>query len=142
MKTLISFFIALVVALVFACNIPNVTTQLKDDTHRKTIINDMLSNRDYTSQLMDAMMASDQAKQMMMSDDHMMKMMKDTAMHTKMMTHMMTMMEKDTIMCKNMCTKMMDDPRMKSMMDDMMKHNEMKHDRVMDIKSGEKMKKK
>jgi hypothetical protein len=142
MKTLTSFLIALVATVFFACNVPNITTQLKDDTQRKTIISDLLVNDNYTTELMDAMMASDHTKKMMMSDDHMMKMMKDTAMHSRMMNHMMTMMEKDTTMCKNMCSKMMDNPKMKSMMEGMMKHHGMKHDREMDMKAGEKMKKK
>jgi hypothetical protein len=138
MKALTSLAIGVVATLFFACNVPNPTTQLKDTMQRKALINELIANHDYTTELMDAMMASDHAKQMMMSDDHMMKMMGDTAMHSKMMNHMMTMMEKDTMMCRNMCSKMMDNPQMKSMMDNMMKHHGMK----MDMKAGEKMKKK
>jgi hypothetical protein len=141
MKALTSLAIAIAATLFFACNTPNTTSQLKDDAQRKILINDLIANPDYTTQVMDAMMANNNAKQMMV--DHNMKMMmEDTAMHSKMMHHMMGMMEKDTMMCKNMCSKMMDNPKMKSMMDDMMKHHGMKHDMKMDMKPGEKMKKK
>jgi hypothetical protein len=49
------------------------------------------------------------------------------------------MMEKDTMMCRNMCSKMMDNPKMKTMMQDMMKHHGegMKHQEMM--KKGMKM---
>jgi Na+-translocating ferredoxin:NAD+ oxidoreductase RnfG subunit len=125
MKALTALLMAITATLFFACNVPttNTAAQLKDETQRKAIIGELVANHDYTTQLMDAMMASDHAKQMMMSDDHMMKMMKDTAMHNKMMSHMMGMMEKDTAMCRNMCSKMMDNPKMKTMMQDMMKHH-------------------
>jgi hypothetical protein len=139
MKALTSFAIAVAATLFFACNVPTPTAQLKDDTQRKAIINELVANHDYTTQLMDAMMSNDHAKQMMMSDDHMMKMMKDTAMHSKMMNHMMGMMEKDTTMCKNMCEKMMDNPKMKTMMEGMMKHQGMAHDKKMVMPKEEKM---
>ena len=130
MKALTALLMAITATLFFACNAPtNTSAQLKDATQRKAIIGELVANHDYTPQLMDAMMANDNAKQMMMSDDHMMKMMNDPAMHTKMMDHMMGMMENDTTMCKNMCAKMMENPKMKAMMEDMMKHQGMAHDK-------------
>jgi hypothetical protein len=141
MKALTALLTAITATLFFACNAPtpNISAQLKDETQRKAIIGELVANPDYTTQLMDAMMTNDHAKQMMMSDDHMMKMMKDTALHTKMMDHMMGMMEKDTAMCKNMCSKMMDNPKMKTMMEGMMKHQGMTRDKKMVIPKDEKM---
>ncbi len=141
MKALTALLMAITATLFFACNAPtpNTSAQLKDATQRKAIIGELVANHDYTPQLMDAMMANDNAKQMMMSDDHMMKMMNDPAMHTKMMDHMMGMMENDTTMCKNMCAKMMENPKMKAMMEDMMKHQGMAHDKKMVMPKGEKM---
>ena len=137
MKALTALLMAITATLFFACNAPtNTSAQLKDATQRKAIIGELVANHDYTPQLMDAMMADDHAKQMMMSDDHMMKMMNDPAMHTKMMDHMMVMMEKDTTMCKNMCEKMMGNPKMKTMMEGMMKHQGMAHDKKMEMPKG------
>ncbi len=132
MKAFTSFAIAIAATLFFACNTPNTTAQLKDDAQRKVLINELVANKDYNTQVIDAMMTNDNAKQMMV--DHNMKMMDDPSMHTKMMDHMMSMMEKDTVMCKNMCEKMMGNPNMKTMMQNMMKH-----DMKMDMKPGEKM---
>ncbi len=67
----------------------------------------------------------------MNKDSAMMSMMKDTAM----MTMMMEQCEKDTGMCRNMCTNMMKSPKMKAMMMDMMKK-----DGMMDMNSGDDMK--
>jgi uncharacterized membrane protein YhiD involved in acid resistance len=131
MKALTSFAIAIAATFFFACNTP-ISSQLKDDVQRKTLISELVANRDYTTQVMDAMMTNDNAKQMM--TDHNMKMMDDPSMHTKMMDHMMSMMEKDTTMCKDMCEKMMSNPNMKTMMQNMMKH-----DMKMDMKPSEKM---
>lgn len=132
MKALTSFVIAIAATLFFACNTPNTASQLKDDAQRKVLINELVANKDYNTQVMDAMMTNENAKQMMV--DHNMKMMMgDPTMHSKMMDDMMGMMEKDTAMCKNMCSKMMGNPNMKTMMQNMMKH-----DMKMDMKPGEK----
>lgn len=62
-------------------------------------------------------------------------MMKDPTMMNSMMTMMIKQCEKDTAMCRNMCTNMMKSPKMKAVMMDMMKKDDM-----MDMKSGDDMK--
>ncbi len=140
MKNITSLLIAFSATLFFACNAPtNVSTLLKDDAQRKMVISEIMANSDYQAQMMDSMMSG----KMMKSEAHMKKMMSDTAMHHKMMDHMMAMMEKDTTMCKNMCDKMMGSPQMKSMMQKMMQHDnkDMMKDKHSMMQNDEKNKK-
>ena len=79
---------------------------------------DSMLTRDHSSQLMQhdkGMM------HMMMTDNDITKIMSDSAAHNMMMNNMMRMMEKDSVAWEKMCKKMMDDPHMKSTLQEMIK---------------------
>jgi hypothetical protein len=139
MKALTALLMAITATLFFACTAPitNVDAQFKDATQRKAVITGLLNNHEYTAELIDSLISRDHSRQMMASDKGMMhmmmtegditKIMEDTAAHNMMMHNMMMMMEKDSVACTAFCNKMMDDPKMKTMMQNMMEHKGMMH---------------
>jgi hypothetical protein len=140
MKALTALLMAMTATLFFACNAPTANTTdalLKNEAQRKAVITGFMNNHDYTAELIDSLISRDHTRQMMASDKGMMhmmmtegditKIMGDTAAHHMMMHNMMRMMEKDSIACTAFCDKMMDDPKMKKMMQNMMEHKGMMH---------------
>ncbi|MDZ4710096.1 MAG: heavy metal-binding domain-containing protein [Saprospiraceae bacterium] len=87
---------------------------LKDDIQRKAIIAAIVQHHPYRMEMMKEMMNSDSCKEMMGHG-----MMKDPVMMKKMMEEMMTMAEKDSMMCKEMMQMMDTKPMMKKRMKEM-----------------------
>jgi Na+-translocating ferredoxin:NAD+ oxidoreductase RnfG subunit len=123
MKALLAVLITVAATLFFACNTPNsnTTTQLKDEAQRKAIISELLANHNYTMQLMDSMKVNNHAKEMMTTDADLMQMM-TAAKPIMMMDNMMSMMDKDSATCRNMCKKMIGNTNVKSMMHEMIQN--------------------
>ena len=132
MKVLMTLFIA-TITLFFACTAPtNPADQLKNEAQRKAIINELMQNPTYATEVMDSMLTKDHAQQLMQHDKGMMHMMmtenditrimSDTSAHKMMMNNMMRMIEKDSVTWRNMCKKMMmDNPHMKSTLKELVK---------------------
>jgi Na+-translocating ferredoxin:NAD+ oxidoreductase RnfG subunit len=123
MKAITALLITVTATLFFACNTPNtnMTTQLKDEAQRKAIISELLANHSYTMQLMDSMKVNNHAKEMMTTDQDLMQMM-TAAKPIMMMDNMMSMMDKDSTTCRNMCYKMIGNTNVKTMMREMMQN--------------------
>ena len=124
--------IVITATLFFACTAPtNQAALLKDEAQRKALISELIRNPDYATELMDSMLTRDHSSQlmqhdkgmmhMMMTDNDITKIMSDSAAHNMMMNNMMRMMEKDSVAWEKMCKKMMDDPHMKSTLQEMIK---------------------
>lgn len=125
MKALTALLMAITATLFFACTAP--ITNVDAQTQRKAVITGLLNNHEYTAELIDSLISRDHSRQMMASDKGMMhmmmtegditKIMEDTAAHNMMMHNMMRMVEKDSVACMAFCDKMMNDPKMKKMME-------------------------
>lgn len=127
-----TLFIATTATFFFACTAPtNDAALLKDDTQRKAIISELIQNPDYATELMDSMLTRDHSRQlmqhdkgmmhMMMTDNDITRIMSDSAAHNMMMNNMIRMMEKDSVAWEKVCKKMMDDPHMKSTLQELIK---------------------
>ncbi len=124
--------IVITATLFFACTAPtNQAALLKDEAHRKVLISELIRNPDYATELMDSMLTRDHSSQlmqhdkgmmhMMMTDNDIEKIMRDSAAHSMMMNNMTRMMEKDSVAWEKMCKKMMNDPKMKSTLQELIK---------------------
>ena len=129
MKALMTFCIITTATLFFACTSP--TNQLKDEVQRKAIISELMQNPNYASEVMDSFLTRDHSRQLMQHDKGMMhmmmtesditKIMADSTAHKMMMNNMMRMIEKDSMTWMSMCKKMMENPHMKSTMEELIK---------------------
>ena len=124
--------IVITATLFFACTAPtNQAALLKDEAQRKALISELIRNPDYATELMDSMLTRDHSSQlmqhdkgmmhMMMTDNDIEKIMRDSAAHSMMMNNMTRMMEKDSVAWEKMCKKMMNDPKMKSTLQELIK---------------------
>ncbi len=123
MKAIIVSLITITATLFFACNVPNanMTTQLKDEAQRKVVISELLADHNYTMQLLDSMKVNNHAKEMMTTDQGLMQMM-TAARPIMMMDNMMSMMDRDSATCRNMCRRMIGNTNVKSMMQEMIQN--------------------
>lgn len=124
--------IATTATLFFACTAPtNHADQLKNEAQRKAIISELMQNPNYATEVMDSLITRDHSRQLMKNDKGMMHMMmtesditrimSDSAAHKMMMNNMMRMMEKDSVAWEKVCKKMIDDPHMKSTLQELIK---------------------
>ena len=131
MKTFNVLFPVTIALLFCACTSPtNHDALLKDEAQRKAIISELMQNQGYATEVMDSIIERDHTEQMMSNDKGMMhmimtekditKIMADTAAHRMMMNNMMRMIEKDSTDWVAMCQKMMENPKMKQTMQDLL----------------------
>ncbi len=132
MKTFSVLFSVTIALLFSACtsSLTNHDALLKDEAQRKAIISKLMQNHDYAIQVMDSIIERDHTEQMMsldkglmhmmMTDKDITKIMVDTAAHRMMMNNMMRMIEKDSADWIAMCQKMMENPKMKQTMQDVL----------------------
>lgn len=127
--------IALVMLTAACSNQKRVATTLNDPQQREAVLDSIAGDTALLQKVNEKAKAkgtmngmngmNDMPGMNMDSDSTMMGMMSNPAMMGKMMDMMMAQCEKDTAMCRSMCTKMMDNPKMMKMMRDMMKNRRM-----------------
>lgn len=116
-KTKTFLFIAVVIFSFTQCSNPTSESILQNAEKRGEIISVLLNNQDYTFQLMDSMMLNNHTIMMMYQNkDFMHKMMYDSSLKNMMMTNMMYMMVNDSLSGSNMTDMIMNNDRMRSMM--------------------------
>ena len=129
MKTLQSICVIILLILISGCTGQAQTTAeiLKNGQQREEIMAAISNDHEMMDEMLDYMMDSDHAMQMMEGDQGMMGRMmeKDTAMAAGMINNMMAMMEKDSTMCNMMGGMMMRNKHMMDMMQNMGKSGTM-----------------
>lgn len=131
LKTTTLFF--LLVATLSSCQQQkDVNTMLENDDTRNEIFNTIISDHEYSQELMVKMMEDNHTKMMMKGNGDMMNMMisdnadmkammkENPEMMHGMMSNMMNMADSDSSMCAHMMTMMKDKPNMMEQMTDMM----------------------
>lgn len=122
-QTIIAILFAATLTFLASCNSnPTADQYLQDGDHRKDVVQTMVHNQPYMTEMMNEMMNNDSCKRMMMAN-----MMNDPNMMGMNMDNMMSMCKEDSTMCKMMMGKTMemcdDDPaKCKMMMGSMESH--------------------
>lgn len=119
----------------------DVSTMLKNEETRNQIYEAIISDHEYSKQLMQAMIKDGHTQMMMSNNEDMIGMMKENPeMMQGMMSNMMEMADSDSTMCANMMTMMKDKPNMMGKMMEMM-HKEGLMDKETMMKNKENMEK-